>query len=221
MSATSSAGSKQLEQLIVQNIPRDALMAFEDAYYGGDAKGRMQAANFADGHRPSAAGQVKHFYTNEAFHEALGVHGAEPTPLRGTRLVVGRLGIFNIARLNVPGHKWVNLRRSATRKKLAEVNLSIEEKYVQSDFFAKEQKVAAGTVFILGVVDGIDTHGIAQLTQVMMALPAPDMKSWLYITTMSEFLKLYDQVNVTGQPDNAMPKLKKLPKEQTGDDQGN
>lgn len=137
MSATSSAGSKGLEQLIVQNIPRDALMAFEDAYHGGDAKGRMQAADFARGHRPSAAGQVKHFYTNEAFHEALEVHGADPTPLRGTRLVVGRLGIFNIARLNVPGHKWVNLRRSATRKQLAEVNLSIEEKYVQSDFFNK------------------------------------------------------------------------------------
>jgi hypothetical protein len=221
MSVTSSASRKELEQLILQNIPRDALMAFEDAYYSGDAKGRMQAANFADGHRPSAAGQVKHFCTNESFHEALEVHGAKPTKLRGTRLVVGQLGIFNIARLNVPGHKWVNLRRSAMRKKLAEVNLSIKEKYVQGDFFSKEHDVAAGTVFILGVVDGIDANGIAQLTQVMMALPAPDLKSWLYINTMSEFLKLYDQVNLTVQPDNAMPKLKKLPKEQTGDDQGN
>lgn len=221
MSVTSSASRKELEKLIVQNLARDTLMAFEDAYRDGDTKGRMQAAAFARGHRPSAAGHVKHFYINEAFHEALEVHGAAPTPLRGTRLVVGRLGIFNIARLNVPGHKWTSLRRSATRKQLAEVNRGIEEKYVQGDFFTEEREVAAGTVFILGVVDGVDANGVAQLTQVMVALPAPDMKSWLYISTMPDFLKLYDQTNTAGQPDNAMPKLKKLPKKQTGDDQGN
>ena len=83
MSATPSADNIELEKLIILNVPRDALMACEDAYHGGDMKGRMQAAPFAFGHRPSAAGQVKHFYTNEAFHEALQVHGAEPTPLRG------------------------------------------------------------------------------------------------------------------------------------------
>lgn len=221
MSATPSADNIELEKLIILNVPRDALMACEDAYLGGDMKGRMQAALFAFGHRPSAAGQVKHFYTNEAFHEALQVHGAEPTPLRGTRLVVGRLGIFNIARLNVPGHKWVNLRRSATRKKLAELNRSIEKKYVQGDFFAVAREVAGGTIFILGVMEGIDTNGIAQLTQVMVALPAPDMKSWLYISTMADFLKLYDRLDTSVQPDNAVPKLKTRPKKQTHHDQGN
>lgn len=60
--ATSPAdGIEALEQLIVQNIPRDALMACEDAYHNGDVKGRTQASAFAQGHRPSAAGQVKHF----------------------------------------------------------------------------------------------------------------------------------------------------------------
>lgn len=212
------ADLKELERLIIQSIPRDALMACEDAYHNGDEKGRSHSAAFELGHRPSAAGQVKHFFTNEAFHEALRVHGADPSPLRGTQLVVGRFGGFNIARLNVPGHKWTNLRRSATRKRLAELNESIENKYVQGDLFTTPKEISGGTLFILGVVDGIDTNGIAQLTQVMVALPAPNMKSWLYISTMAEFLKLYDRLDTSAQPDNAVPKLKKQPKKKTSDD---
>lgn len=215
-----STAKHELEKLIAQNIPRDAFMAFEDAYYAGDVKGRTRAASFSAGHRPSAAGQEKHFCTNETFHEALLAQGAEPTPLKGTRLVVGRLGIFNIARLNVPGHKWTNLGRSATRHKLAEVNRNIEEKYVQRDFFQAPSAVLGGTVFILGVVDGQDANGIAQLTQVMVALPAPDMKSWLYINSMSEFLKVYEQTPMTGQMDKAVPTLKRISRKQAGNDQG-
>jgi hypothetical protein len=212
---------EELEQLITSHVPRDLCMACEDAYYNGDGKGRLQASAFAKGHRPSAAGQVKHFYINEAFHEALQVHGAEPTPLRGTRLVIGRVGIFNIVRLNVPGHKWVNLRRSATRTALAELNDIIERKYVQSDFFSEAGEPTGGTIFILGVMDGTDTNGVAQLTQVMLALPAPDMKSWLYISTISDFLKLYDVADPIVQLDNALPKLKIQPKKQTENDQRN
>jgi hypothetical protein len=221
MSATSPVGLRELEQLIMEHVPRDVFMACEDAYHDGDERGRAQSSSFANGHRPSAAGQIKHFRINEAFHEALDAQGAEPTPLKGTRLVIGRLGIFNIARLNVPGHKWVSLRRSATRKALAELNDSIQRKYVQGDFFTDAAAPSGGTIFILGVMDGLDENNIAQLTQVMVALPAPDMKSWLYIRTVSDFVSLYDQAGNAGQVDNAQPTLKKLPKKQTGNDQGN
>ncbi|MEQ1596797.1 MAG: hypothetical protein ABL985_17020 [Casimicrobium sp.] len=47
MSILPTVGKPELEQLIIKNIPRDALMACEDAYYGGDIKGRMHAAAFA------------------------------------------------------------------------------------------------------------------------------------------------------------------------------
>ena len=221
MSIVLPTGLRELEQLIIKNIPRDVFMACEDAYYDGDERGRAQSSGFAEGHRPSAAGHSKHFRINEAFHEALQAQGADPTPLKGTRLVVGRLGIFNIARLNVPGHKWVSLRRSATRKALAELNDSIKTKYVQHDFFATNSEPSSGTIFILGVMDGIDENGIAQLTQVMVALPAPDMKSWLYKSTISDFVSLYDQMGVHEQVDNAQPPLKIQPKKQTGNDQGN
>lgn len=213
--------NKILEKLIIKHVPRDAFMACEDAYYSGDLKGRQHSAAFLAGHRPSAAGQNKHFYTNESFHEALQTHGADPTPLRGTRLVLGRFGIFNIARLNMPGHKWVNLRRSATRKKLAELNTQIERKYVQRDLFAAPREVADGTIFIVGAMNGVDENGIAELTQVFVALPAPDMKSWLYISTMSDFLNLYDQLDAVIQPDNAVPTLKVQRKKHTSHDHRN
>lgn len=212
---------KDLQKLIIQNIPRDVLMACEDAYQSGDAKGRSQAATYAKGHRPSAAGQSKHFLINEAFHEALQVHGADPSPLRGTRLVVGKMGIFNIARLNVPNHKWTNISRSATRKLLAEYNLAIQRKYVQPDLFASgaNPTPTMGTIFIVGVMDGMDANGVAQLTNVMIALPASDMKTWLYMSTITDFVRLYDELETKGQVDKAQPVLKA--KKQTGNDQGN
>lgn len=221
MATVSGTENKDIEKLIIEHIPRDALMACEDAYYSGDLKGRQYSAIFLSGHKPSAAGQNKHFFINESFHEALQVHGADPTPLRGTRLVVGRFGIFNIARLNVPGHKWVNLRRSATRKRLAELNTLIERKYVQGDLFSSPRDVAQGTIFIVGVMDGADENGIAQLTQVLVALPAPNMKSWLYTIAIADFLSLYDQLDAEEQPDNAVPTLKVQPKKQTGNDHRN
>ncbi|OMZ82349.1 hypothetical protein AQ870_10820 [Burkholderia pseudomallei] len=113
------------------------------------------------------------------------------------------------------------MRRSATRKTLAEVNKSIERKYVQGDLFDDASEATAGTIFILGVMDGVDENGIAQLTQVMLALPAADMKSWLYMKSVTEFLSLYEQTDAAEQPDNALPKLKTQPKKQTGNDQGN
>lgn len=222
MGAPFAGSKKELEQLIVTNVPKDLLMACEDAYRTGDQQGRQHSAIYQAGHRASAVGQSKHFFINETFHEALQAHGATPTSLCGTRLVVGRMGIFNIARLNVPGHKWVNLRSSSTRSRLAELNSNIERKYVQGDMFVQQpREVAVGTIFILGVMDGADANGLSQLTQVMVALPAPDMKSWLYISSIADFLKLYDQIDTSVQPDKAVPKLKVQRKKQNDNDQGN
>lgn len=221
MNSFETKGQKALEKLIAQHVPRDAFMAFEDAYFDGDTQGRSRAGAFANGHKRSAAGSIKHFYTNETFYEALLAHGASPSPLRGTSLVVGRLGIFNVVRLNVPGHKWTNLRRSSTRKTLAELNQHIQRKYIQSDFFAETAEVAQATLFVLGVMDGEDENGLAQLTQCMVAIPAPDMRSWLYLKTMAEFVKVYDS---TSQTDNAVPKLKEaqqLKNTGTGNDNRN
>lgn len=213
---------EQLERLIVEQIPRDVIMALEDAYKSGDERGRMVASEFAKGHRPSAAGSAKHFHINETFHEALVAHGAEPTPLRGTRVVVGRVGIFNVLRLNVPGHKWFKLDRSATRKRLAQLNRSIQHHYIQPSLLDEEVPLpASGTIFVLGVMDGQDSNGVTQLTQVMIALPAPDMQRWLYKKSVAELLDVYDSPETVVQPDNVRPQLKPQPQTQTGNDNRN
>jgi hypothetical protein len=219
-SLVSAGNNEPVELLIMKNIPRDALMACEDAYHSGDERGRKHASVFQTGHRPSASGQVKHFFCNETFYEALEVHGANPSPIKGTRLVIGKLGIFNIVRLNVPGHKWVNLKRSATRNRLAQLNYDIERRFVQGNLFdGPDGEAAQGTLFMLGVMDGVDENGLAQLTDVMVALPAPNLKAWLYVKSLTEFVKLYDLA--PAQTDTAVPKLREQPKKQTGDDQGN
>lgn len=222
MSSILSASQAQLEKLIVANIAKDAFMAFEDAYRDGDRRGREYGARFASGHRRSAGGQDKHFALNETMFVALEAHGANPTALRGNRVVVGRLGIFNVARLNVPGHKWVDLRRGKTRPQLAKVNTAMERRYVQSDLFAKQDgDISEATLFILGVMDGLDENGLSQLTTVMVALPAPDLRSWLYIKPLSNILALYDIPELVAQPDNAKPVLRSTPIRKTGDDKGN
>lgn len=222
MVGTPELSLEKLEQLIVEQVPRDVFMALEDAYYSGDERGRMSASDFAQGHRPSAAGSVKHFHINEAFREALEAHNAEPTPLRGTRLVIGRVGMFHVVRLNVPGHKWVNLQRSATRKRLAEFNDSIQHHYVQRSLFDVDVPLpTGGTIFILGVMDGQDANGVAQLTQVMVALPSPDLQRWLYKKSVAELLDVYDRPETVVQPDNALPQLKPQPQIETGNDHGN
>lgn len=224
MSPLEDVGQKALGKLIAEHVPRDVFMALEDAYFDGDKKGRAQASSFARGHKRSAAGSIKHFYNNETFHEALLAHGANPSPLRGTRVVVGRQGIFNIVRLNVPGHKWTKLRRSSTRAELAALNERIQRKYVQGDLFAESSEVAEATLFVLGVMDGQDENGLAQLTQCMVALPAPDLRDWLYLKTMADFLKVYDSALEGRQLDNAVPKLKDVQRKKstgTEDDNGN
>lgn len=223
MPSLSKLGPPELEQLIKENISRDVLMALDDAYKAGDKKCITYAPKlFEQGHRPSGAGQIRHLFVNESFREALTVHGADPTPLSGTKLVIGKIGIFNIARLNVPSHKWVKLKGSKTRQRLAQLNTAIERTYIQGDLFEPDKPVSAGTIFILGVMDGWNADAkIAVLTQIMIALPAPDMNSWLYRKQLTEFLKLYDLPENNNQQDGAVPTLKAQPKKKTGNDQGN
>lgn len=222
MSLIRYEGLAQLEQLIVSNIPKDAFMALEDAYRDGDQRGRQIGALFSQGHRRSAGGQAKHFVTNETFFIAMEAHGANPTALRGNNVVVGKLGIFNIARLNVPAHKWVALNRGKTRPRLAKLNAAAELRYVQEDMFQKpERDISEATLFIVGVMDGQDENGLAQLTQVLVAMPAPDLESWMYLEPLSKILALYEAPERVVQPDNVRPKLKSVPSKKTADDQGN
>lgn len=223
MNAIPFDGPSEFEKLIVNNIPKDVFMALEDAYHDGDRKGRASGADFAKGHRASAVGSNRHFALNETFHTALTVHGGNPPPLKGNKVVIGRIGIFNIARLNVPNHKWVNLDRGKARPQLAAINVSLQQRYMQPDFFAPQTgEVSNATLFILGMMDGLDSNGLTQLTTVLVAAPSPDLKSWLYIQPLQRIKALYEIPEQSKQPDNAKPVFKGVVrKKQSGDDQRN
>ncbi|WP_343638679.1 hypothetical protein [Roseateles sp.] len=222
MSQIPFKGQAEIERMLVENIPKDVFMALEDAYRDGDRRGRQEGAKFSAGHRRSAGGQAKHFALNEAFFVALEAHGGSPTPLCGNRVVVGRLGKCNISRLNVPDHKWADLRRGKTRRQLAKINTAVARRYVQGDMFALgDEPISESSVFILGVMDGQDENGMAQLTSVLVALPAPDLRSWLYKEPLAKVLALYDVPAPVVQPDNVKPVLKSTRIKKTGNDQGN
>lgn len=210
----------EFEKLILENVPKDVFMALDDAYRDGDEKGRTLGAAFAKGHQPTAVGMNKHLALQEAFHTVFTVHGGNPLPLKGNRVVTAQFGIVTLARLNVPGHKWVNWSRSKTRATLAEFNVAPERRFMQSDFFAQQPvDVSKVTLFVLGVMDGVDSNGLTQLTGVMIAAPAPDLSRWLYLKPLREVLGLYEIPAQLQQPDNVKPKLKKAHKKQSGDDQ--
>jgi hypothetical protein len=222
MNAIPFKGQAEIERLLVENIPKDVFMSLEDAYRDGDRRGREHGARFSPGHRRSAGGHAKHFALNETFFVALEAHGANPTALCGNRVVVGRIGKCNLSRMNVPDHKWADLRRGKTRRLLAKINTAVARRCVQGDFFAVgEDEILESSVFILGVMDGQDENGMAQLTNVLVALPAPDLGSWLYKEPLAKVLALYDVPAPVVQPDNARPVLKSTLVKKTGNDQGN
>ena len=102
----------KLEKLVVQNVSRDLILAGAEALEAGAIRAYKATVHLERGHRASGLGQMRHFCMNETFNTALTVAGAAPTPLVGNRLVVGRAGMFQIARLNVStANPWPRLRR--------------------------------------------------------------------------------------------------------------
>ena len=57
--------------LLVRNIPRELVMALEEAKLVGAQRAYVAARGMDDGHLPSVVGQLRHFHMNELFHRAL------------------------------------------------------------------------------------------------------------------------------------------------------
>ncbi|MEG6992879.1 hypothetical protein V1979_39035, partial [Pseudomonas aeruginosa] len=87
----------------------------EDALNTGAMRGYASAKGMNKGHVKNAVGQMRHFHMNEAFNDALVAGNANPTPIRGNGLVVGRSGVIALSRFNISAGVWNNARRSITR----------------------------------------------------------------------------------------------------------
>lgn len=196
-----------IAELLVQNLPRDLVMGIEDALITGARRGYLASHTMHSGHRRSAIGQSRHFHMNEAFSEALEAAGAEPSPLRGNRIVVGRAGMLSIGRF----HSDTGLKggsRSQSRKDLAEAN-AVLEKVVTPDLFEIERPLTTGSIFFVSVSNPHynGDEGEDPLSRIEIGVPAVDMSGWVFHESTKIFLQRYELA--APQEDNAQVILKK------------
>lgn len=193
-----------LVELILQNIPRDLVMGIEDALQVGAIRGHAPSIGMSDGHKPSVIGHMRHFHMNETFHDALSVGGANPSRIRGNKIVIGTSGIFSIARFNITagtrgGH------RSKTRREMAKANRAVEP-LVQPNLFGAREPITKATIFFVASFNAGQYRNAESPFAIDIAVPDHDMTSWLFRESVHRFSARYDVV--LPQIDLAVPTLK-------------
>lgn len=202
---------ESIPDLLLRNVPRELVMAVEDALFAGAQRAFAAARGIADGHLPHAVGQLRHFHMNESFHRALDVGGASPTPIRGNGVVSGRSGVFSLARFNIPEGFWINGRRSHTRRQMSAANRAIEP-LVQPELFDEYATPSDAVVFFVACFSGsLQVNPDAPLS-VQIAVPDRHMRDWLFREPVNAFLQRYEHVPAE-QDDLAKPTLKRIKKQ--------
>ncbi len=202
------AQSKEtIPDLLVKNVPRDVVMAIEEAFIVGAQRAHAAARGMDDGHLPSVVGQLRHFHLNETFQRALAANDAAPSPIRGNTIVTGRAGIFTLARFNIKEGLWVNGRRSKTRRQMSLANMAIEP-LVQPGLFGDYQTPSEAVAFFVACFAGSLQVQPDAPTSIQIAVPDQRMEGWLFKEPIEAFAKRYDQKPEI-QNDLAVPKLKK------------
>ncbi|WP_263352702.1 hypothetical protein [Acidicapsa acidisoli] len=205
-----------IPELLVSSLPIDLVTSIEDGLPVGAQRAYASARGMEEGHLPTVVGHLRHFHMNETFHRALAVNQANPSPLCGNKVVVGRAGIFSLARFNIHEGYWTNYRRSLTRKQLSEANRSIEP-LVQPELFSSYTPATKATVFFVAVFAGSLRVSPEAPTSIQIAVPDSQMKSWLLREPISSFLERYSHVQDL-QRDLAVPRLKRIADQQQGND---
>ncbi len=199
---------ESIPSLLVRDLPRDLVMAIEDALSSGAARAFGAAHGTEDGHLPNVVGQLRHFKMNEAFHRALAANHATPTPIRGNSLITGRVGMFTLGRFNIPAGSWINGRRSHTRQQMALANEALEP-LVQGGLFDPYRPPSEAVAFFVACFSGsLQVSPDAPLS-IHIAVPNRDMRGWLFREPLSAFLQRYEPASGEVQPDLVKPKLKK------------
>ena len=193
--------------LLMRNLPRDLVMAVEDALIAGAARAFEAARGMEEGHLPHVVGQMRHFNMNETFHRALAMANAEPSALKGNAIVTGRVGVLTLARFNIAEGFWINGRRSQTRRQMAVANRAIEP-LVQPELFGTYLPPSEVAVFFVACFSKSLRVQPETPASVQIAIPDREMTGWLFREPLSAFAARYDAV-VPAQVDRAVPTLKR------------
>ena len=194
--------------LLVRDLPRSLVLGVEEALEAAALRAYTVAKDMDEGHMPHAVGQMRHFHMSEAFHRALSIGDALPTPIKGNGVVTGRAGIFTVGRFNIPEGLWVNGRRSRTRRQMSLANKSIEP-LVQSGLFGGYVQATDAVAFFVACFSGsLRVHPEGPVS-IQIAVPNPHMTGWLFREPLTKYLSRYDTVENAAPEDRAVPKLKK------------
>ena len=207
---------ESIPDLLVRNIPREVVLGVEEALIVGAQRAYGAGRGMDDGHLPHVVGQLRHFHMNEAFQRALAATDASPSPIRGNGIVIGRTGVFTLARFNIPEGFWINGRRSHTRRQMSMANMAIEP-LVQPELFRAYQPPSDAVAFFVACFSGSLLIQPDSPVSIQIAVPDRHMRGWLFREPLNTFLERYDQKPVS-QHDLAVPKLKKGIGKQSGKD---
>jgi hypothetical protein len=205
-----------IPDLLLSSLPYELVTSIEEGLPVGSRRAYAAASGMEEGHLPTVVGQLRHFHMNETFHRALAVNQAHPSPLCGNKIVVGRAGIFSLARFNIHEGYWNNYRRSLTRKQLSEANRSIEP-LVQPELFSSYTPATEAVVFFVSVFAGSLRVSPEAPTSIQIAVPDRHMQSWLFREPISAFLERYNHAQSV-QRDLAVPRLKRSVDQQQRND---
>lgn len=196
-----------IPDLLVRNMPRELTMGIEEALYAGAQRAHVAANGMHEGHLPHVMGQMRHFHMNESFHRALEIGNTSPTAIRGNGIVMGRSGVFTLARFNIHEGFWINGRRSHTRRQMSAANRAIEP-LVQPELFDSYLPPTDAVAFFVACFSGSLSIQPETPVSIQIAVPDREMRGWLFREPLDAFLKRYE-LNLHGQGDHAIPKLKK------------
>ncbi len=202
---------ESIPDLLRRSLPRELVMAVDDALIAGAQRAHLASKGMAEGHLPHVVGQLRHFHMNEAFHRALEMGEASPTDIRGNGIVSGRAGVFTLARFNIPDGFWINGRRSHTRRQMSYANRAIEP-LLQPELFEQYTVPAEAVAFFVACFSGSLHIQPESPISVQIAVPDREMRGWLFKEPLNAFLQRYEREPVA-QEDLAKPTLKKIKKQ--------
>jgi len=196
----------KIADLIVEQVPKQLLMAIIDAVYVGSIRAYDASKKKSQGHRATALGFERYLNLNETIHEVFEANGCSPEKLSGNRIVEGHIGIFTIVRESYNDNRWKRLFRSKRKQTLIAEN-SFVERIVQPDLFSNGTDVPKATLAIVCRFSGTLQNQPEAPLSIELVVPSSDGKQWVFHEPLEVFLTRYDIA--PSQEDKAFPGLKK------------
>lgn len=206
------SGQENIAKILLESIPRELLLNFERHYPSALDRALQIGQSVNKGHRASVVGHNRHFFLNEALMVSLDECEVPHAPLRGNKILIGKVGLAAIARVHMNSGKWDNSRRSKAKVKLCAPNRLVAS-MVQIDWLLQQepQEIAAVTAFLVTEGDGTD----ANPCQAYIVVPDEnmDLRNPIFEEPLTVFVRRYQHQEVV--VDSAQPKLKPNVKKQS------